>query len=328
MYSPLFSPSSIRKLIPISTSEQNFIASSRVRLENILARKSNAIAIAVGPCSIHCEKLTLEYAKALKEFSKSLSSNIQIYMRVFFEKPRTQFAWKGFVHDPFRDNSYDIEAGIKTARNILKEITKIGLPVVAEMLDPQLSLFLQDYISWGMIGSRTSTSQIHRQFASHLPFPVGFKNAQDGNPLSAIHGLMYASHPQKYISTNLEGNLCTLISPGNKHTHLVLRGGEKEPNFDTKSVASAMKQQQLLGINTPILIDCSHDNAPTHKDQIGVFNAFLEQALKSPRSVFGAMIESHLKEGNHLSLTDPCLGIEDTFDLLRKADNSFCVEAL
>ena len=328
MHKPLITPHALQELLPISASQSAFVARSRKKLETIVTGKSQAIAVAVGPCSIHCEELTLEYAKKLKTFIQNLSGHVQVYMRVFFEKPRTRFAWKGFIHDPNRDQSYDLEKGVKQARHLLQQITELGIPVVTEMLDPHIALYIQDFISWAMIGSRTSTSQVHRQLASHLPFPVGFKNTQDGSPTTAIDGLHYARHPQKHISTDLHGQLSVLDSPGNPYTHLVLRGGSTAPNFDTTSVEKAFQAQVELGINTPILIDCSHDNVKGHKDQIEVFKAFLAQACASKPKVFGAMIESHLEEGNAVSLTDPCLGLADTFKLLEHADKQLSHAAL
>ncbi|PCI78256.1 3-deoxy-7-phosphoheptulonate synthase [Candidatus Aerophobetes bacterium] len=322
MYQPLITPKKARSLIPISASNTHFVDQSRKHLQSIMQPLSTQLAIGVGPCSIHQPHLAIEYAKELKAFSKTLSGNIKLYMRVFFEKPRTQFSWKGLIHDPDLDESYALEKGILTAREILKQITDLEVPIVTELLDPHIFLFVEDFISWGMIGSRTCYSQIHRQLASHVSFPMGFKNAIDGSFSPAIHGATYAAKAQKYIGTNIDGRLSQITSPGNKFTHLVLRGGEKGPNFDENSINAALELQEKLGLRAPTVVDCSHGNARTYKDQIEAFKSTLQQIASTPeRHIFGLMLESHLKEGRELSLTDPCLGLDDTFALIKEADH-------
>lgn len=325
MYQTLITPEAVRKKVPLSTQSSQLVSSFRNTVKCALNSPEVApLIIAAGPCSIHCPEIALSYAQKLQSFASTLGPYIQIFMRVFFEKPRTKHAWKGFIHDPHRDNTYIVEDGIIKTRQLLSQITEMGLPIVSELLDPHISLFVEDFLSHGIIGSRTCTSQVHRQLASHMPFPVGFKNGLDGTVESAIQGALYATHAQSYVGTDMQGRLALIDSPGNPDTHVVLRGGYNGSNIDLDSIENTLRLKTELGLRSPLMIDCAHGNAKYYKDQIHNFRAFLDLIKRGHKKhLLGAMLESHLEEGNAMSVTDPCLSLSDTLMLLEEANAAF-----
>lgn len=277
----------------------------------------------VGPCSLHDLEATLDYAEKLKRLSQEVEESFQIVMRAYFEKPRTNLGWRGLLHDPNLDGSYDIEKGIRMTRSCLKHLTELQIPLATEFLDPISPLYFGDYISWGCIGARTVSSPLHRQIASHLPMPVGFKNTTEGNIDIALEAIGVAKQPQTFISLSDKGALVAVASKGNSNGHLVLRGGKNTPNYTHHSIQIALQKTPYL------LVDCSHDNSQKdpHK-QLVVFNDVIDQIANGEKRIRGLMLESFLYTGNQslspplkygVSLTDSCLDFTSIEHLIRKS---------
>ena len=316
-FTPLITPDVLHKEFPLSSEQKRSVSQHRTAAQHILRGEDERLVVFVGPCSIHDPAIALEYAARLRELSEKVSDQIFIIMRVFLEKPRTQFGWKGFLYDPLLDGSYEIKEGLTASRKLLLDIVDIGLPIATEFLDPILPAYTQDLIAWGIIGARTSTSQTHRQVASQLPMPIGFKNETDGTLDNAICGALAARHPQLSLAIDGEGRICSLNTPGNPFTHMILRGGTEHPNYDYLSLSKAIQKQRLYGLDSRLLIDCAHGNS--QKDPIRqqtVFLSALEQIQEGNHLIMGMMVESHLHGGNALSLTDPCLDWPRTEKLL------------
>ncbi|MCB1080181.1 MAG: 3-deoxy-7-phosphoheptulonate synthase [Chlamydiia bacterium] len=314
---PLITPKALHEKFPLSLEQKKWVSENRKIAEHIIRGEDERIVVFAGPCSIHDPAIALEYAHELKSLSEKISDQIFLIMRVFLEKPRTQFGWKGFLYDPFLDGSYEIEQGLIASRELLIKLVDIDIPIATEFLDPILPAYTQDVITWGIIGARTSTSQIHRQVASQLPMPIGFKNETDGNLDNAICGALAARHPQLSLGINPEGELCSLKTYGNPFTHMILRGATEHPNFDHVSVSEAIQKQRLHGLGSRLIIDCAHGNSQKNpKKQQHAFFSVLEQIQEGNHLIMGMMLESHLQGGNALSITDPCIDWNTTEELL------------
>ena len=308
-----------------ASAETTFLA--RQAIHRILYGADDRLLAIVGPCSIHDPEAALEYARRLKEQADRLRGELLVMMRVYFEKPRTTVGWKGLINDPYLDDSYRINDGIRLARRLLWEITEMGLPAATEFLDMITPQYIADLISWGAIGARTTESQVHRELASGLSCPVGFKNGTDGNVRIAIDAIKAAQAPHHFLSVTKAGHSAIVSTSGNEDCHVILRGG-KEPNYDANSVEAACRDLAAAGIPAKVMIDCSHGNSRKQfKRQLEVVEAVAEQLAGGEDRIIGVMIESHLKEGRQdlvpgkpleygKSITDACIGWEDTIAAL------------
>lgn len=325
------SPAEVHAALPVPDAVADTVASGRRDLQRILAREDPRLMVVVGPCSIHDPVAGLDYARRLKALSDEVSDTLLLVMRVYFEKPRTATGWKGFINDPRMDDSFHIEEGMRKAREFLLRIGEIGLPAATEALDPNTPQYIGDLISWTAIGARTSESQTHREMSSGLSTPVGFKNATDGDLAAAVNAILSASRPHSFLGLNDQGSAAIVRTRGNAHGHLVLRGGGGRPNYDTVSIALAEDALRKAGLPENIVVDCSHANS--HKNprlQPLVLQDCAHQIRRGNRSIVGVMVESFLEEGNQpipadlatlrygCSVTDACLGWEDTASLLRE----------
>jgi len=320
---PLITPEAIRRKFPLSPRQRGAVLKYRDVAKRLMLGEDERLVVFAGPCSIHDPHSALEYGRKFKELAEKISDQIFLLMRVFLEKPRTQFGWAGFLCDPYLDGSYEVEKGLVASRELLLQLTAEGVPIVTEFLDPILSIYTRDVVTWGIIGARTSSSQIHRQLASQLPMPVGFKNEVSGMPDHAICGALSANRPQLSLSIDGGGRVCALKTPGNSFTHMILRGGVKEPNYDRVSISRVIQKQYLYGLTSRLLIDCSHGNSQNDPEkQRDVFASVLEQIQEGNRFIMGMMVESHIQGGNALSLTDPCLDWEGTEELLLRSYRS------
>ncbi|MDK2797948.1 MAG: 3-deoxy-7-phosphoheptulonate synthase [Tepidiphilus sp.] len=304
-----------------ASAETTFLA--RQAIHRILYGADDRLLVIVGPCSIHDPEAALEYARRLKEQADRLRGDLLVVMRVYFEKPRTTVGWKGLINDPYLDDSFRINDGIRLARRLLWEITEMGLPAATEFLDMITPQYIADLIAWGAIGARTTESQVHRELASGLSCPVGFKNGTDGNVRIAIDAIKAAQAPHHFLSVTKAGHSAIVSTTGNEDCHVILRGGS-EPNYDATSVETACRDLAAAGIPAKVMIDCSHGNSRKQfKRQLEVVESVAEQLAGGEDRIIGVMIESHLKEGRQdlmpgkpleygKSITDACIGWEDT----------------
>lgn len=309
----------------------DFVANSRQIIANILSRSDSRKLAIVGPCSIHDIKSAKEYALKLKEVQGSLADELYIVMRVYFEKPRTTVGWKGLINDPHLNNSFDVELGLTLARELLLWLAALELPVATEMLDPICPQYISELISWTAIGARTSESQIHREMASGLSMPIGFKNSTEGSASSAINAMKAAASGHSFMGINQQGQVTLLETTGNPHGHVILRGG-LQPNYQTEEVAQYKEKLTQAGLATNIMIDCSHGNSnKKHQHQLSVLDDVIEQIVKGNDSIIGFMLESHLNAGNQkisgpieslaygVSITDACIDWETTQQCLQRS---------
>jgi len=327
---PLIPPAILIEEIPISESGSELVSKSRKAIEDIISNKDDRLLVVVGPCSIHDPKSALEYAGKLKKLADAVSNDILIVMRVYFEKPRTRTGWKGLINDPFINNSFEINKGLRIARQVLVDLIGLGLPVGCEFLDTISPQFTGDCVSWGAIGARTTESQIHRELASGLSMPVGFKNGTDGNAQIAIDAIHAAMLPHHFLSITKQGVAAIVSTTGNPFCHVILRGSTKGPNFDSQAIEETEKAIREAGLVEKIMIDCSHGNSKKNpKNQPLVAEDIAKQIESGNRSIFGIMMESHLKEGNQKeapldkieygkSITDACLAWEDTVPVIER----------
>jgi 3-deoxy-7-phosphoheptulonate synthase len=304
-----------------ASAETTFLA--RQAIHRILYGADDRLLVVVGPCSIHDPEAALEYARRLKEQADRLRGDLLVVMRVYFEKPRTTVGWKGLINDPYLDDSFRINDGIRLARRLLWEITEMGLPAGTEFLDMITPQYIADLIAWGAIGARTTESQVHRELASGLSCPVGFKNGTDGNVRIAIDAIKAAQAPHHFLSVTKAGHSAIVSTTGNEDCHVILRGGS-EPNYDATSVETVCRDLAAAGIPAKVMIDCSHGNSRKQfKRQLEVVESVAEQLAGGEDRIIGVMIESHLKEGRQdlmpgkpleygKSITDACIGWEDT----------------
>ena len=330
----LVNPEQLKALVPVSDGALSTVANGRMAIKNILNRDDKRLFVIVGPCSIHDTDAAMDYARKLKALSDEVGDTLLLVMRVYFEKPRTTTGWKGFINDPHMNDSFDIKDGLQRGRQLLVDLAEIGLPTSTEALDPVTPQYLQDLISWSAIGARTAESQTHREMASGLSSAVGFKNGTDGSLDVAINALNSVSAPHRFLGINHQGEVSVIHTRGNRHAHVVLRGGGGKTNYDAASVAAC--EQQLLASKVPanIMIDCSHANSS--KDparQPLVMDDVATQIANGNQSIIGFMVESHLKAGNQsipenladleygVSVTDGCVNWEDTQTMIRSLRN-------
>jgi 3-deoxy-7-phosphoheptulonate synthase len=324
---PLIPPAILMEELPLSERASNTVTSGRRELDAILNGEDDRLAVVVGPCSIHDPAAALEYGGRLLEKAVALRGELCVVMRVYFEKPRTTVGWKGLINDPHLDDSFDINSGLRAARGLLVQLGDMGLPVGTEFLDTITPQFIADLISWGAIGARTTESQVHRELASGLSMPVGFKNGTDGNVQIALDAIGAARHPHHFLSVTKQGISAIVETSGNASCHLILRGGSWETNYDAESVGATAAKLQDAGLPHRIMVDCSHGNSDKdHRRQPGVGADISAQVVSGSGNIFGVMLESHLVEGNQKlgtgelvygqSVTDACMGWEDTVEVL------------
>ena len=332
----LITPAQLKARYPLSDALRESISQRRGIIHNILDRKDNRLLVIVGPCSIHDTHAALAYAQRLKTLADQVSDTLYVVMRVYFEKPRTTTGWKGLINDPYLDDTFQIQDGLQQARALLLAITEIGLPCATEALDPITPQYLHDLISWAAIGARTTESQTHREMASGLSSAVGFKNGTDGSLAVAIHALQSAAHPHRFLGINTEGQVALIHTQGNRYGHVVLRGGNDQPNYDAPSIARCEHALQNAGLRTNIMVDCSHANAhKDHTQQIAVLENVTQQRLAGNPSIIGVMLESHLNAGKQslppqladlrygVSITDACIDWQTTETALLALDRKF-----
>lgn len=312
---------------------RSLVTASRERLHEILHGSDDRLAVMIGPCSIHDPNAAIEYASKLVELRKQLDSDLEIIMRVYFEKPRTTIGWKGLINDPDLDQSFDINKGLRLARGLLIDINKLGLPAGCEYLDVTTPQYLADLVSWGAIGARTTESQVHREMASGLSCPVGFKNGTDGNIKIAVDAVWAASHPHHFLAVTKSGGSAVAVTTGNPDGHVILRGG-KQPNYDAQSIEAASELLKNAEIPTQLIVDASHANSlKKPENQPSVINEIAAQISGGSRRIAGVMIESNLVAGRQdlinresltygQSITDGCIGWEDTELVLRKLSDA------
>lgn len=325
-------PKAIKAELPMTEASNETVVRGRENVERILNRQDPRLLVVVGPCSIHDPDAALDYARRLNEVRLEVRDRLCIIMRVYFEKPRTTIGWKGLINDPHMDGSYDIQSGLRTARKLLLDITGMGLPAATEFLDPIVPQYIADLVSWAAIGARTTESQTHREMASGLSMPVGFKNATDGSLQIALDAMSSARTPHNFLGIDQEGATCVIRTTGNPVGHVVLRGGRKMTNYDAASINSALAQLTKAGLPETVMVDCSHANSEKqHKRQEDVWNNVVAQRVDGNTGITGLMLESFLEEGNQpfpqpveqlrrgVSITDACIGWEATERLLRHA---------
>ena len=321
----LITPQDLKKSVPASDAAYTQIAESRQVIRDILDGKDQRLFVVVGPCSIHDTKAALDYATRLKALADEVSDTLYIVMRVYFEKPRTTVGWKGLINDPYLDDSFAIEDGLKIGRKLLLDILESGLPTATEALDPISPQYLQDLISWSAIGARTTESQTHREMASGLSSPVGFKNGTDGGIEVATNAIKSAAKPHRFLGLSGDGRVSVITTSGNPYAHVVLRGGSDGPNYDSVHVALVEQALEKAGLPRNIMIDCSHANSSKKPElQPLVLENIGHQIADGNQSITGLMIESHIKAGNQsmpadlsqleygVSITDGCIDWETT----------------
>jgi 3-deoxy-7-phosphoheptulonate synthase len=334
-YEPLISPIELYQEFPANISQKQFVEQSRQQIIRILDGQDKRLLLITGPCSIHDLKAATHYAKKLKELSAEISDVFFPVMRVYFEKSRTSLGWKGLMYDPHLDRSFDLNTGLRLTRELLLILADLQVPTASEILDPISVKYFGDLITWGCIGARTSTSQIHRQAASGLSIPIGFKNNTDGNVDVALQGIITASTSHSYVGINEKGTACVIHSEGNPHCHLVLRGGENAPNYDPQSIQSIMDKLEKAKLIPKIVVDCSHDNSKKdHNRQPEVFESVIDQVISGNKAIKGCILESHLRAGSQqipanpnllkyaISLTDSCMDWETTEGIILAAKKS------
>lgn len=330
---PLLSPQKIKSFLPLKKESARFIENSRTTCNELLTKNDPRLALIAGPCSIHDPNAALEYADKWKKLSQETNHFFMIF-RAFHEKPRTKIGWKGLVYDPYLDGSNEIEMGLILTRQNLLKLTEMEIPIATEFVDPMIAPYIEDLISWGFIGARTSSSQPHRQFASSLHFPIGFKNNVDGNLEVALHGVSSAHVPHTFLSIDEEGRACKQKSEGNPFAHPVLRGSNYgDTNFDPFSIQIALEKIHAMNLESRLIVDCSHGNCQKHyQKQMDSFQSVIQQVQEGNFSIRGLMLESHLQEGNQTlgedpsslaygtSITDPCLGWQQTEEVIQWAE--------
>lgn len=327
-YCKLLEPGVLKQELPVSKKANETVLHGREGIENILQKKDKRLLVVVGPCSIHDEKAAFEYAEKLNDLRRQVKETLFVVMRVYFEKPRTSVGWKGLINDPNLDGSCDINKGLRKARQILLQITEMGMPAAVEMLETITPQYLADLISWAAIGARTSESQMHREMASGLSMPVGFKNATDGNLSSAINAMVAARTPQTFLGIDQTGRTSIVKTSGNPLTHIVLRGGLR-PNYDFISIEEARLGLIEKNLMQAIMVDCSHANSrKKFQGQEIVWKNIIDQRIGGNEALIGLMLESNLFEGNQkfsgdslslaygVSITDECISWETTEKLL------------
>ena len=322
----LITPNNVISESPLTDEISKLVYGTRNEASQILHGKDDRVLVVCGPCSIHDPQSAMEYARLLKGARDSLSADLLIIMRVYFEKPRTTVGWKGLINDPDINESYDVNKGLMLARKILRDITALGLPIGTEFLDPISPQYVADLVSWGAIGARTAESQSHRELASGLSCPIGIKNGTTGALKPAIDGIQAANHPHVFFSNTKDGRVSIYKTSGNSDAHIILRGG-KEPNFSSDSIQQTLTALTEADVNDSIMVDASHGNSQKQfKKQIDVVENLALQISEGNNSLRGLMLESHLVEGNQSitdnlvygqSITDACMNWDDTLNCLK-----------
>ncbi len=326
-------PDHLIRFFPIrGTAVESLITDTRKSIRRIIAGKDDRLLVVIGPCSIHDPAAAIDYAKRLKPLRDKYADSLEVVMRVYFEKPRTTVGWKGLINDPYLDESYRIDEGLRIARQLLIEINRLGLPAGSEFLDVISPQYIGDLISWGAIGARTTESQVHRELASGLSAPIGFKNGTDGNIRIATDAIQAAARGHHFLSVHKNGQVAIVHTDGNKDCHVILRGG-KAPNYDAASVTAACKELEAAKLPATLMVDCSHANSSKqHERQLDVARDVADQVAGGSRCVFGLMVESHIHGGAQKftpgkdqpgaleygkSITDACIGWDGTEAILQ-----------
>ncbi len=326
---PLATPALLLHEHPLPIEREQDVLAARREITEILDRRDPRLLVIVGPCSVHDVEAAKEYAAAIAEAQRRHHDELEVVMRVYFEKPRTTVGWKGMINDPHLDGSYDINTGLRRARALLLHLAEMELPAATELLDPVVPQYIADLISWTAIGARTTESQTHREMASGLSMPIGFKNGTDGSALTAINAMEAAARPHHFLGIDQEGQASIVSTTGNPDGHLVLRGGKRGPNYHPEAIEEAAAQLASEGLPARLMVDCSHGNS--NKDfrrQVEVLHRVADQVRGGSVHVMGVMLESHLVEGNQKlagdpaqltygqSVTDACIDLPTTLDLL------------
>jgi 3-deoxy-7-phosphoheptulonate synthase len=327
----LIAPQALKESLPATEAVNQTVVTGREEAARILEHKDSRLLVVVGPCSIHNPRGAIEYATRLAALREELKRQLCIVMRVYFEKPRTTVGWKGLINDPNLNGTYDIETGLKLARELLLRINGLGLPTATEFLDPIIPQYIAELISWAAIGARTTESQTHRELASGLSMPVGFKNGTDGSLQTAIDAVCASRHSHNFLGTDQEGFTSIIRTTGNPEAHVVLRGGRQKTNYDSESIRQAVEQLAHAKLPPVVMIDCSHANSQKKFErQADVWRSVVQQRKGGEKAIIGAMLESNLFEGSQpisknpaelkygVSITDACLGWDDTEKLLRE----------
>jgi 3-deoxy-7-phosphoheptulonate synthase len=325
------SPADLLRELPKTERQAEFVANARRDIHRLIFTDDKRLLLIVGPCSIHDLAAGRDYAQRLATLAREVSDRMMIVMRVYFEKPRTTVGWKGLIMDPHLDGSHDIAAGLRVARTFLREVLDLGLPTATELLDPITPQYIADLICWSAVGARTTESQTHRQMASGLSMPLGFKNGTDGSLQTAVNAIKAAAQPQTFLGINLDGSASAIVTRGNPDCHIVLRGGAKGPNYSAKDVAETEAFLAKAGLPKSVLIDCSHDNSSKQPQrQPEVMRELLTQVTSGNTSIMGAMIESNIGAGSQpfpqpkeklqygVSITDGCIDWLTTEKLVRE----------
>jgi 3-deoxy-7-phosphoheptulonate synthase len=325
---PLLPPAILMEEIPVSEDGTAVVSAARLAAARILHGHDDRLLVVVGPCSIHDTRAGLDYARRLRDVATRHAEDLLVVMRVYFEKPRSTVGWKGLINDPRLDGSFAINEGLRLARRFLVDLTDLGLPVGTEFLDPITPQFLADLVTWGAIGARTSESQVHRELASGLSMPVGFKNGTDGSVQVAIDAARSSAHPHHFLSVTKQGVAAIVATAGNRDCHLVLRGGSSGPNYSSEAVAVALQALSAAALPPRLMIDCSHANSgKDHQRQAGVAREVAAQVRDGMSGIVGVMMESFLMDGRQdhegkaslnygQSITDACMSWERTEPLL------------
>lgn len=331
-FSPLVAPVELQRRLPISADVVAQVASARETIVDILEGRDDRLILVVGPCSVHDEKAVFEYAGRLRDLAERVKDRVFVVMRVYFEKPRTTIGWKGMIYDPHLDGSCDIGEGLFKAREVLLKVNEMGLPAATEFLDPFVPQYQAGLVAWAGIGARTTESQTHRQMASGLSMPVGFKNGTDGDVQTAVDAVLAARNSHTFLGMDYEGNACVVETAGNPGGHVVLRGGRTGPNYSAEHVARACEQLAAAGLPEAVVVDCSHGNSSKdHNKQAIALRDVLAQRASGDLRIKGCMLESHLFPGNQklgsdpadlaygVSITDACVGWDETEALVSEA---------
>ena len=332
---PLVSPAVLLSDLPLSEAAAQTVLQTRQRIKALLQGEDQRLLVIVGPCSVHDVDAAGEVAAFLKRLQEQHRQTLEVVMRVYFEKPRTTVGWKGLINDPHLDGSYDINTGLRQARRLLLQLAEMGLGAATELLDPVVPQYIADLISWTAIGARTTESQTHREMASGLSMPIGFKNGTDGGTAVAINAMVSAARPHHFLGINSQGKASIVSTTGNPDSHLVLRGGSHGPNYQPEAIAAAVAELSQAHCLNRLMVDCSHGNSrKDYRRQAEVLAAVARQVRKGSRSILGVMLESHLVEGNQKipadlsqltygqSITDACINLDTTAELLAELSSA------
>ena len=332
---PLITPDVLKEEMPISVDSAGTVLNGRKVIQDIIEHRDPRLLVITGPCSIHDEKAALDYARRLADLQSRVNGSLYLVMRVYFEKPRTNVGWKGLINDPFLDGTYDMSAGLRKARALLGQITEMGVPTATEVLDPVTPQYIAGLVCWSAIGARTTESQTHREMASGLSMPVGFKNGTDGSLITALNAMIAARAPQNFLGIDPHGQTSIVHTKGNRYAHLVLRGGRR-PNYDSVSLREAVDALGSKHLPEAVIVDCSHANSrKRYAEQTVVWQDVLKQKLAGNNAIVGMMLESNIHEGRQdntgslatmkygVSITDACISWETTERLILEAGEQF-----